>query len=907
MIALGASEWLLLFPAIGLLVWWLPKCRKPLRLAVLLLLAVILCDPQIRQRGRGLDLWLLADRSASTQSTLGLSLKEWETILQKSKGSHDRLFIVDYASEAIVRDPTAAMVLSGSLEATRTGLAISHALSLASPRRNTRLLVATDGYATEPIAPLMQRLLAQEIPLDYRIATPPHQHKDYRVAAFELPRRVQPGEAFLIEVQVQGPAGGRVPFEIGRGGSTTPLTRGELQLPPGPPGSITRVSARYSDRLGQPGGHAYHITLTPADDPHPGNNRRESWLEVTGGPRLLLVTAYQNDPLAAALVAHGFEVEVATEPEQLDSGRLQGARALLINNVAATRLGKPFLEAIDFYVRHQGGGLLMVGGKQSFGTGAYFASPIADLLPVSMELRNDQHKLAVNLAVVLDRSGSMGAASQSGETKMELANNGTARAVTLLGPNDIVSVLAVDTQPHTIVPPSIVGHQAAQLAEMIRQITPGGGGIDVYPGLKAARELLLKSQRGQRHLILFADAADADNPGEYRQLISQMNTEGISLSVIGLGGPGDKDAALLEEMATLGNGRFFLTNDASRLPAIFEQETVTIARSAFIEEPTPLNPLANWSELAARPLQWPATVDGYNLTYLQPGASAAAVAPNEENAPLLAFWQRGSGRVAAVTFPLGGDYSSTIRAWPQYGDFVQTLARWLAGEERAPGLAIHAAVEGSELKAELLFDSTWEATLARHAPRLLLAPPPDAPKRDAVELIWQRMEPGRYRATAPLEPGQLLHGAVEIGKNALPFGPLLADASREWSFDPERPLELAALSRVSGGSERLDLATIWKAPRKEERASIRHWLLPLLLLLFLLETLLHRLGRQREGEQTPKETTAIPDWLKRRRAKPAPPQPKAAPATSPEPPVSPSQLPTTPDRRERFRRARKGK
>jgi secreted protein with Ig-like and vWFA domain len=138
----------------------------------------------------------------------------------------------------------------------------------------------------------------------------------------------------------------------------------------------------------------------------------------------------------------------------------------------------------------------MVGGKFSFGSGGYFGSAIDELLPVSMELRTEHRKLAVAMAVVMDRSGSMAASVAGGVTKMDLANEGVARAIELLGPNDAVSVLAVDSEPHIVVPLTKLGKNREDIDDRVRRITSGGGGIYVYVGLKAAWEELKKSDAG---------------------------------------------------------------------------------------------------------------------------------------------------------------------------------------------------------------------------------------------------------------------------------------------------------------------------------------------------------------------------------------------------------------------------
>ncbi len=902
MIRFAAPEWFLLLPVLAFAIWrWRKSARPFLRGACLLLLLLLLVRPQVRKTARGLDLWVLADRSGSAAASVEPHLAEWETILERSKNPEDRLYFIDYAAEAALRDHSAGVALTGDRNGTRTALAANYALSLTDPGRSSRLLVLSDGFSTEPFGALEERLRKEGIPLDCRLATEGNV-RDYRVESLGLPMRAQPGEPFLIEVRVNGPGPAQVPFEITRDG--TEIVRGSVEIP-----ANSRIGmglgfgvARFTDRVITPGGRRYAVRITPAEDAHPGNNTAEQWMEITGGPRVLLVTGYQDDPLAESLRAQGFEVEVVTDPATLNVGKLQGARAVILNNVPAFKLPPGFLQALDFFVRDQSGGLLMAGGKMSFGCGGYFGSPIADLLPVSMELRQEHRKLAVAMAIVLDRSGSM-AAPAGGQTKMDLADAGAARAVELLGPMDEVAVFAVDTKPHVIVPLSSVGQAAKSLGDTIRRITSGGGGIFVYTGLKAAYEALQQSPRGQRHVILFADAADAEEPGDYKELLKKMEEEETTVSVIGLGTENDSDAAFLKDVAARGKGRIFFTKDATELPAIFEQETVAVARSAFLDQPTPLKALPGWAELAARPLGWLGSVEGYNLSYLRPEATAAAITGDDESAPLVAFWQRGTGRAAAVSFPLAGDFSAGTRGWAGYGDFVQTLARWLMGEALLPGIGLRATVEGTQLNADLLFDPSWENALSQTPPRLVLA---GTKADERNEIIWERMEPGRYRATASLTPGQTVRGAVQIGESTLPFGPLQAGLGAEWAMDPAKRAELVALAHASGGMERGDLASVWNAPRRAEFADLRQWILPTLLLLFLLESLLARLGG----------TVKLPDpgSLASAALKKARPTRKTAPIAEaiavpvPEPPKEEEPKPEVPatDRRDRFRRAKRG-
>ena len=599
---------------------------------------------------------------------------------------------------------------------------------------------------------------------------------------------------------------------------------------------VARV--RLTDRLSGSGAVRYEVKIAPRGDVFFENNTGGSWVEVAGGGRVLLVTNYTNDPLAATLRSLGLRVDVVPEPNALTPASLTGARLVVLNNVPAHRVNTEFLAALDFFVREQGGGLLMAGGENSFGSGGYFSSSVDALLPVSMELRKEHRKLATAMALVLDRSGSMAASAGGGQTKMDLANTGTARAIELLGNFDAVSVHAVDSAPHEIVGLAEVGPNRTRMLQSVRRIVSTGGGIYVYQGLRAGWGELQKAETGQRHLILFSDAADSEEPGDYVNLLAEMRAAGVTVSVIGLGTEADVDAAFLKDVATRGGGRIFFTTDASALPAIFAQETVSVARSAFIKEPTGAAGTPGWTEIAARAPKWLSSVDGYNLSYLREGATASLVTTDEYQAPLVAAWVRGAGRVAAVSFPVGGPYSTKARFWPDYGDFVQTLGRWLAGEDAPAGMAVRTAITGETLAVELLHDESWAGRIAQTPPTVSVASIGVA--GGTRPLVWEKIEPGRFRASVALAPGEAVRGAVRVGATALAFGPTAATGSPEWAFDRDALRELRQLARRSGGGERLDLAAIWDAPRRVEIRSLRAWWLGALALAVLVEAAVAR-------------------------------------------------------------------
>ena len=186
-----------LLPALVALGWRAPvlRLREPLRALALLALVLALAEPQARVGNSGLDLWVLVDRSDSIAAAAAAQGPEISTILERSKPGADRIFYIDFAVDACRRDE-GDPDLPGGTGQTRTGNALDLALGQLFPDRSARFLVLTDGYATEPLGNVAEKILRSGVPLDYRILGQ-GSVEDYRIDAVEGPgaraaRRIVP-------------------------------------------------------------------------------------------------------------------------------------------------------------------------------------------------------------------------------------------------------------------------------------------------------------------------------------------------------------------------------------------------------------------------------------------------------------------------------------------------------------------------------------------------------------------------------------------------------------------------------------------------------------------------------------------------------------------------------------------
>src|SRR5207253_2299178 len=127
------------------------------------------------------------------------------------------------------------------------------------------------------------------------------------------------------------------------------------------------------------------------------------------------------------------------------------------------------------YVNDLGGGLIMIGGPESFAAGAWTNSPIDRILPVECQVPSQTVLPSGALVVVIDRSGSMGEGlSGSTDSKEVIANESACLAISTLYPQDYVGVVAFDDQAYTIWSLKRNDNPGGVI-KAVRSIQPGGG------------------------------------------------------------------------------------------------------------------------------------------------------------------------------------------------------------------------------------------------------------------------------------------------------------------------------------------------------------------------------------------------------------------------------------------------
>lgn len=190
----------------------------------------------------------------------------------------------------------------------------------------------------------------------------------------------------------------------------------------------------------------------------------------------------------------------------------------------------------------------------------------------------------VNLAIVLDRSGSM-----SGD-KLRVAKAAVAEAIGRLGPDDRFSVVAYDDVVDVVIASTRAAGESRRAAlEQLRTIDARGSTNLAEGWLRGCEQVaghLVES--GVNRCLLLTDGlanVGITDAGELARHAAELRARGVSTSTFGVGN--DFDEGLLQALADAGGGHFYYIADAPQIADAITSEVgetlEIVAREVAIE------------------------------------------------------------------------------------------------------------------------------------------------------------------------------------------------------------------------------------------------------------------------------------------------------------------------------------
>ena len=148
------------------------------------------------------------------------------------------------------------------------------------------------------------------------------------------------------------------------------------------------------------GPHVVTAEIISSDDMRDENNVFNKTIYVVPKPRVLLVTLDADSPLHQIL-KNQYNLNTASV---LEANNLSDYKAVVLDNLNEGRISAAAVDDLRKYAAG-GGGLLVIGGDNSYDKGDYNVSSIEAILPV--ESYSSEYLGSVNVVIVIDISGSL--------------------------------------------------------------------------------------------------------------------------------------------------------------------------------------------------------------------------------------------------------------------------------------------------------------------------------------------------------------------------------------------------------------------------------------------------------------------------------------------------------------------
>ena len=361
-----------------------------------------------------------------------------ESELIKALSNRFRLRYYRFSSDVDRANGVADMTYTG--RATRIGSAIDRVRDDMAGMPLSGLVVVTDGAdnSRDGLAQSLLPMKASGVPV-YTVGVGREElARDIQVTRVETPTHVLSGSSLVVDVVVSqtGYAGKKVNLNVEDAGRI--VDQQEITLPDdGQP-----ITVRTSFTATEPGARRFKFRVRPeTDEVILDNNEQEAVIRVESGrqkvlyfegePRFelkFLRRAVADDPslhvVALQRTAQNkylrLDVDNASE---LETGfpttreELFRYRALILGSVEASFFSHDQLQMISEFVSRRGGGLLVLGGRHSFGEGGWAGTPVDDVLPIGLTDGTPTRPFFAEVNVHPTRAGLSHPATQLADTE----------------------------------------------------------------------------------------------------------------------------------------------------------------------------------------------------------------------------------------------------------------------------------------------------------------------------------------------------------------------------------------------------------------------------------------------------------------------------------------------------------
>lgn len=753
----------------------------------------------------------------------------------------------DVALEQFVTDKKVFQKFNVEPLASATNLeeALSAAMALYREDAAKRLVLLTDGYENAGSAVnLVSSILGNQVDVKV-VKMESEEVGEAYVNKLEIPEKINIGERFPVKVRIISnvSTNATVTLYLGR----TFKAQEQVSLSPG------ENSFVFWDVQNSGGFQTYRVVIEPEVDAESVNNEMAAYTTIEAPPKILLVEGEAGKAASFQAILEAAAVDyklVTTQGTPENITQMLEYRSIILLDVHADDLKTGFMNSLESYVKDYAGGLIAIGGENSFALGNYQDTPLETALPVYMDLKGEKEIPSIAFVMVIDQSGSM-SDGNGNVTNLDLAKEAAIAALDNLRAKDYIGVISF-SDSYTWVTKLTAADDPDKVKSQIAGI-PLGGGTSIYPALAEAVKALSAHEATLKHVLLLTDGQDTQR--DYADVIQEMEENGITLSTVSVGTGADTN--LLTSLAEDGGGRYYHTDSNTNLPRIFAQEVFLSVRSYLVNrEFTPL--IAADSEIASPLSDGMPSMYGYVAATKKEMATGLLV--SDDNDPILTVWQYGLGKTVAFNSDGENKWTGNYAGWDPYVQLWKNLIDYTVTETSAEGKSL--TVENSDGRTQIRYETDeWTADT-------LVTAVTEDEEGITREIELYPESPGVFVGeTSVTEPGVYSvnvkqHAGEEIiyHQNAayvLPY-------SQEYQF-ADNPDFLESFTAMVGGTMIDEPADVFAGDivNSKTRVSLMFPLLMIALAIFMADVIMRRvmmranlLPRLKEGYEKRKEAAA---------------------------------------------------
>ncbi len=593
--------------------------------------------------------------------------------------------------------------------------------------------------------------------------------------------------------------------------------------------------------------HEFRAEFVPDDPSADGlkqNNVARGFTNVEG-PKTVLFIGTNRDRADDEVLMEALQresIRVTWEPSDsvdLETSVLQDCAAIILSNVPADHFSAAQQQAMAAYVRDLGGGLIMIGGDDSFAAGGWQGSVIEETMPIKFDVDAVKQIPRGALAIVM-HSCEM---PQGNKWGVETA----VAALKTISRLDYFGVVGWGMTGYAWeVPMQTASNKDAIISQLRKMQNADMPDFDT-PMKMAFQALMSCKDAAQRHMIVISDGDPAaPNSG----LINQMVGRKVTCSTVSIFPHGGQEIATLKQIAKATGASYYSLSkagDEKLLPRIFVKEAKIVRRPLVRDEVfTPKIRPSLSDVMQGIDTKLPQLL-GYVVTTPRKVVDVEMPLVTERGDPLLAHWRCGFGRTLAFTSGRWKHWGTNWAGWPAFSKLWAQAVRWVMQQGSAANYDVATTVVGDE--GQVVIESLQEEGFANFQQFEGRAIGPDG---TSTPVTITQTGPGRYEGKFRLgEQGTYLLNLVAGGGPGAQ--PTMIRTGVTVAYSPEfRELEtnealLKSIADETGGrvlTPDADARTVFahNLPPTITRTPIWNTLLQLAVFAFLLDVAVRRIA-----------------------------------------------------------------